>query len=24
MPPISSSEREAIDWDEVSEDLQDG
>jgi tetratricopeptide repeat protein len=24
MPPISSSERETIDWDEVSEDLQDG
>jgi hypothetical protein len=24
MPPITSSEREAIDWDEVSEDLQDG
>jgi len=24
MPPISSSERDAIDWDEVSEDLQDG
>jgi hypothetical protein len=24
MPPITSSERDTIDWDEVSEDLQDG
>jgi hypothetical protein len=24
MPPITTSERETIDWDEVSEDLQDG
>ena len=24
MPPITQSERDTIDWDEVSEDLQDG
>lgn len=24
MPPITSSERETVDWDEISEDLQDG